>query len=365
MGDHLLYAIALTRVPGIGAVQAKILLEHLGSPKGIFEAPKKNLEKIEGIGIIRAHAIKSFADFTTAEHELAFIEKYKIQPIVLNDPAYPKRLLQCYDPPTLLFYRGNTSLNAERIVSIIGTRNHTEYGKLQTELLVNDLRDHNIVVVSGLAYGIDAIAHKSCVQHNIPTIGVLAHGLNKIYPSQHTSLAKQMIVNGGILTEFGMNTKPDRHNFPRRNRIVAGMTDCTIVVETAARGGSMITAELANGYNRDVFALPGRTIDPKSSGCNYLIKNNKAILLENADQLLEIMGWKPAKQRRKQQKELFVELTPDEQVIMEILKEKDSVHIDEIYQKCGLSSSSVAAAMLNLEFQNIVSSLPGKLYKLL
>jgi DNA processing protein len=219
--------------------------------------------------------------------------------------------------------------------------------------------------VSGLAYGIDAIAHKAAVQNNMSTIGVLAHGMDKIYPSQHKSLAKQMLLNGGLLTEFRKETLPDKHNFPRRNRVVAGMADATIVIETAEKGGSMITAELANGYNKDVFAFPGKTTDVKSIGCNNLIKNNKAILLTGADQLIETMGWESKKIKIKQQKQLFITLTADEKILVEILKEKDVVHIDEIYLKSGLTSSSVAASMLSLEFENVITSLPGKMYKLL
>jgi DNA processing protein len=234
-----------------------------------------------------------------------------------------------------------------------------------TEQLIAELQSLNILVVSGLAYGIDAIAHKTAVQYNLATVGVLAHGLDKIYPAQHASLAKQMLLNGGLLTEFRKETAADRHNFPRRNRIVAGMSDATIVVETALRGGSMITAELANGYNRDVFAFPGKVTDTKSAGCNHLIKNNKAILLTNAEQLVDMLGWTNKKPKRKEQKELFISVTNDEQILLDILKEKDTVHVDELFLKSGLNSSTVAASMLNLEFQNVIASLPGKMYKLL
>ena len=254
------------------------------------------------------------------------------------------------------------------MIAVIGTRNHTEYGKQITEKLVADLAELNITVVSGLAYGIDAIGHKAALKNNLPTVGVLAHGLDQVYPPQHTSLAKDMLKhNGGLLTEFRSNTTPDKHNFPTRNRIVAGMSDATIVIETGIKGGSMITAELANSYNKDVFAFPGKVTDSKSAGCNYLIKNNKAVLLTDAKDLIELMGWdeqKSQKQNRKVQKELFIELSNEEKIIVDILKEKEASHIDEINLRSGLSSGSVAAAILNLELQNVVLSQPGKRYSL-
>jgi len=365
MHPELLYQVSLTLIPNIGPVQAKILLQHFDTPD-IFKVKKRELEKIEGIGHIKAESIKSFTDFSTAEEEIAFIEKYKIKPLFITDNNYPKRLLNCYDSPILLYYKGEADLNADKVVAIIGTRNHTDYGKQITEQLVEELADQKVVVVSGLAYGIDAIAHKTAVKNNLPTVGVLAHGLDQVYPPQHTGLAKEMLkANGGLLTEFRSKSKPDKHNFPTRNRVVAGMSDATIVIETGIKGGSMITAELANNYNKDVFAFPGKVTDTKSAGCNYLIKNNKAILLTEARELVELMNWEqPQKPVLKKQKELFIELTDDEKIIVTILNGKKSVHIDEINFKSGLSSSSVAAAILSLELQNVVLSLPGKLYQI-
>lgn len=364
MHQELLHQLALTMVPNVGAVQAKILVEQFGSAEDIFKARKKDLDAIEGIGEIRAAAIKHFHGFAEAEAELEFIEKYKISTLFLTDKNYPQRLLNCYDSPTLLFYRGNADLNASRIISIIGTRHNTDYGKMLTDKLVSDLQPMNVTIVSGLAYGIDALAHKAAVQNGTTTIGVLAHGLDTIYPLQHASLAKQMLANGGLLSEFRKNTKPDKHNFPKRNRIVAGMADATIVIETPVKGGSIITAELANGYNKDVFAYPGRTNDVKSAGCNQLIRTNKAMLLNDTIELIEMLGWDDKKVKPKKQKELFIELSPDEKILIDVLQDKDVTHIDELYIKSGLNSSSVAAALLNLEFQNLVASLPGKTYRL-
>lgn len=367
MPENIVYQVALTLIPHIGPVQAKLLLQHC-EPEEIFHAKKHFLEKIDGIGPVRAASICRFRDFTAAEEEVKFIEKYKIRPLFLTDKDYPRRLLTCYDSPTLLYYRGEADLNVSQVVAIIGTRNHTEYAKYITDKLVKDLADQKIVVVSGLAYGVDAIAHKAAIRNNTPTVGVLAHGLDQVYPAAHASLARDMIRNGGgLLTEFRSNTRPDRHNFPGRNRIVAGMSDATIVIETDVRGGSMITAELANSYNRDVFAFPGRINDPKSAGCNYLIKNNKSMLVTDTEQLLQAMGWarkeKPGK-GRKAQRELFIELTADEKTVISMLKKKENMHIDEINTQSGLSSGSVAAAILKLELQNVVVSLPGKLYRL-
>lgn len=364
MSNDLLYQIALTLVPNIGSIQAKILIDHFGDAESVFKASEKKLNTVENIGEVKAASIKSFNNFEKAEEEIKFIEKYKIQPIFIKDEKYPKRLLNCYDAPILLYYRGTADLNHEKIISIIGTRSNTDYGKQITEKLITDLANENVMIVSGLAFGIDAIAHKAALQNNLHTIGVLAHGLDTIYPPQHKSMAKDMTQNGGLLTEFMQNTKPDRHNFPKRNRIVAGMADATIVVETAIKGGSMITAELAHNYNKDVFAFPGKITDSKSAGSNYLIKNKHAILLTDAAQLLEKMGWKKGKRASKSQKELFIELSADEKVIVDILKDKESVHVDELFIRSGLSSSAIAASMLNLELQNIILSLPGKMYKL-
>jgi DNA processing protein len=366
MNNDLLYQIALTLVPNIGNVHAKTLALHFGDAESIFKAKRKDLENIDGIGIVRAKSIKEFNSFVSAEREIKFIEQYKIAPLFLTDKNYPQRLLNCYDSPALLFYRGNTDLNTSKIVGVVGTRNNSDYGKNICEEIVRDLSEQNILIVSGLAFGIDTIAHKTALKNNISTIGVLAHGLDTLYPAQNKSLAKQMIEQGGLLTEFMSGINPDKQNFPKRNRIVAGMSDAIIVIETGKKGGSLITAELANGYNKDVFAIPGRYNDSKSEGCNFLIKNNKGSLITSAHDLLENMGWLENKKvLAKKQRELFIELTANEKVIIDILQSQENIAIDELYFKSALSSSSVAAALLMLEMQGIVASLPGKIYKLL
>ena len=365
MQSDLLYQLALSQVPNVGHVHAKILALHFGSASAVFSASRSVLEKIEGIGAIRAGSIKSFKDFKNAEEEIKFLHKFGIIPLFITDKQYPQRLLNCYDPPTILFYKGNANLNASRVVGIVGTRANTDYGKQFTEKFVKDLESFDILVISGLAFGIDAIAHKAALKNKLSTVGVLGHGLDTIYPPEHSGLAKEMIKSGGLLTEFRSKTKPDKHNFPSRNRVVGGICDAVIVVETGIKGGSMITAEMANSYNRDVFAVPGRSIDTRSAGCNHLIKNNKAILLTDAQQFIETMGWDNSSARaKKPQKELFIELSADEKTVVNLLQDKD-VSIDELVLKSGCSSSSIAAAILNLELKNVIQSLPGKMYRLL
>ena len=365
MNHDLLYQVALTLVPNIGDVHAKALISIYGDAHSVFKAKKKELENIEGIGTVRARSIKDFTDFSSSEEEIEFIEKYKITPLFITDADYPKRLLNCFDCPSLLYYRGNADLNTAKIISIVGTRNNSAYGKLVCENLIEGLRSENVLIVSGLAFGIDTIAHKSALKNDLQTVAVLAHGLDRIYPDQNKSLAKQITGQGGLLTEFISKSNPDKQNFPKRNRIVAGMCDAVIVIESGKKGGSLITAELGNGYNKDVFAIPGRVNDTKSEGCNYLIRNNKAALINSADDFLELMNWKQTpKPSAKKQRELFIELSPDERTIVGILQQKDGTHIDELYFKSGLSSSAVATALLMLEMQNVVASLPGKVYKL-
>lgn len=363
MSSGLLYQIAVTMLPGIGNVYTRQLVSFFGSPENVFKATRKDLESIEGIGPKRIEGILKF-NFSEAEKELAFIDKHKIQTLFFQDENYPKRLLHCFDSPALLYYKGNANLNASRIVSIVGTRNPTDYGRTVCENLVQDLANEDILVVSGLAFGIDTVAHKTSLKNQMQTVGVLAHGLDRIYPTINKTIAKQMVGAGGLLTEFRHATIPDKQNFPSRNRIVAGMSDCIIVIESDLKGGSLITAELGNGYNRDVFAYPGRASDTKSTGCNYLIKANKAALITSANDVLLTMGWKKKeKLKKKQQRELFIELPEDELAIYNLLK-NGPMHIDDLYIQSQLSGSAAAQALLMLEMQGIITSLPGKKYEL-
>lgn len=358
-----IHQLSLTLIPDLGSILTKLLVEHFGSATAVFNAKLKELAAVDGIGEHRARQIKHFKNHTDAEKELAVITGKNIELLFITDEKYPRRLRNCPDAPLVLFYKGNADLNHNKIINIIGTRHHTEYGRWATEQIIKELQAHQVTIVSGLAYGIDAIAHKTALQQQMPTIGVLAHGFQTIYPGLHKSLARDMMEQGGLLTEFLFNELPDRHHFPKRNRIVAGMTDATIVIETAVKGGSMITADLAFQYNRDVFALPGRINDAKSSGCLQLITDNKAILFINTASFLESLGWTETKKKKTAEKKLFYDLSVPEQTILSIIQDQEQIHVDEIYLQSKLSSSEMAAALLNLELQNIIVQLPGKKYK--
>lgn len=362
--EELVFELSLLRVPNIGAVHARLLLEAFGSASKIFQAPKKALESLEGIGTARARNIKSFQDFHLAQKEIAFIEKFNIRPIFIFDPDYPKRLLNCYDPPTMLFFKGAADLNHNRILSIVGTRKNTDYGKEATEKLIRELAPFQPIIISGLAFGIDTIAHKACIRNSVPTLAVLAHGLHTIYPYENAQLAKEMLYSGGLLSEFPSGTDPDRHHFPSRNRVVAGIADAVVVIETGIRGGSMITAELADSYNREVFALPGRNSDPRSEGCNLLIREQKAVLLSSGEELAKSLGWLDKKPvNRPVQPELFAALSEEEKILIRLIEQSESMHVDQLLIQSGLSTSQFATALLNLEISNMVSCLPGKRYK--
>ncbi|GAA4319717.1 DNA-processing protein DprA [Flaviaesturariibacter amylovorans] len=365
MAPDLLYQLALTQVPGIGDVQARFLLQHYGNAETVFRARRSELESLEGIGTARAAAIRRFRDFHLAESELRYLQRAGLQAWCLTDAAYPQRLLHCYDPPTLLFGRGAADLNTPRLVAIVGTRNATDYGRSVTEALVQELAPYRATIVSGLAFGIDAIAHKAALRAGLPTIGVVGHGLARVYPYEHHGLARSMVDGGGaLLSEFFHDVKPDKHNFPLRNRIVAGLCDCTVVIETQVKGGSMITARMADGYHRDVFAVPGRLTDKGSSGCHELLRQQKAQLFTSADALAEALGWKDRNRPAATQKALFVELSDDERQLMQLLEGAPQLHVDDLYLRSGLPNSSAAAALLNLELQGVIVGLPGKCYRL-
>lgn len=359
----LLDQLALTFVPGIGDVLAKNLLSYCGSATEIFKSSRQKLLQIPGIGPKMATAILKSDCFSRAETEMKFLEKNKFRAVFYTDPDYPKRLKSCIDAPILLFYHGKADLNKQRIVSIVGTRNATAYGRQLCEELIDHLKCFDITVISGLAYGIDICAHKACVKQHVPTIGVLGHGLDRIYPALHRATAEKMLEYGGLVTEFPSQTKPDRENFPKRNRIIAGMADATIVVEASIKGGALITAEIANSYNRDVFTFPGRIGDEFSEGCNFLVRFNKAGLLTGYDDLATQLGWLDEKISPKKQQLLFPpDLTDEEKQIFNKLKEFEQVGIDDLSLKTNLPLSVLAMNLLNLEMQGVVRSLPGKTY---
>lgn len=361
----LFHQIALTLIPGVGSVNSRLLLKHFGSPQDLFKAKKSQLLAIPGIGEKTAQSILQHDFFERAEQELDFVEKYKIQTFFYTSDDYPRRLKNCYDAPVLLYYKGNADLNNSKVVSIVGTRNATHYGRELTNSLVEELKKHDVLVVSGLAYGIDAMAHKACLKQDIPTVGVVGHGLDRIYPAQHRSLAEKMVSNGGLLTEFPSQTIPDRENFPKRNRIVAGMADATIIVEASLTGGALITAELANSYNRDVFSFPGNVNEEFSAGCNFLIKTNRANLITSAKDLEYLLGWTSFEPKEdKKQLSLRLNLSVDEKKIIDVLIARGQTAVDEIALETKLPQSKLAITILGLEMQGILIALPGKVYKL-
>ncbi len=368
MHTDLYHTIALLQTPLVGDKTARTLIAHCGSAKKVFAATKKELSQIPGIGIGVADSIKKFDGWNTTDAELLFIEKHKIDATIYHESKYPNRLKHYDDLPTILYQKGDWNANKEdRIVGIIGTRKPTIYGRDFTEKLVEDLEPYKVTIISGLAYGIDVTAHRASLERNIPTVGVLAHGLGRIYPPAHLKTAERMWQEGGaLLTELPSYTPPDRENFPRRNRIVAGLCDALVVAETAQRGGSMITATIAQSYHKDVFALPGRSIDTASAGCNFLIKNQQASLIEKVDDLVNMMSWEPINSTVKQaaQTALFLELNPEEQAILNILREADnkSLDIDSLTFKAQIPASRLASILLSMEFNGAIQSLPGKRY---
>lgn len=361
----LKYQIGITLIPGVGDVNGKKLISYCGSAEAVFKEKKKALLKIPGIGELTVNSIVSQNVLERAEEEVAFIEKYRIKTFFFNDKDYPKRLKHCIDSPIMLYYKGNADLNSDKIISLVGTRRATEYGKEICSKIIEELSHLKVIVVSGLAYGIDAKAHQAALQFGLETVGVLAHGLDRIYPYAHKSMAEKMINSGGLLTDFLSKTSPDRENFPKRNRIIAGISDALVVVESAIKGGALITANIANSYNRDVFAFPGKITDKFSEGCNYLIKTNKAALIQSAKDIEYIMLWEEKSKTSTFQHKLFEELSPEEDMIIKILQEKGEVSVDYIVLQSQLSNSKIAAILLNLEFKGMVKSLPGKMYKCL
>lgn len=366
MKNSLLYEIGLTLIEGIGDVNAKGLLAYCGSPEQVFKHKKPQLLKIPGIGETLARSIVSSTKvLRRAEEEMAFIEKYHIKPLFLTDEEYPARLRNCTDGPILLYYKGSSKLNASKIVAVVGTRKPSKYGIEKTEELVSGLRESNVLVVSGLAYGVDVLAHKTSLEVGLETVGVLAHGLDRIYPQTHDKIAKRMIHQGGLLTDFMSGTNPDAVNFPKRNRIVAGMCDALVVVESKRTGGSLITATIAGSYNKDVFAFPGRAGDVLAEGGNGLIKRNRAALIESSEDLLDAMQWVEQEKKKSQSKQipLMVALTEEEKPLMNLFQQRQQLHIDEICQTLQMPVSKVSALLLQLEFSNLIRSKPGKLYE--
>ena len=368
--QDLIYQIGITLVKGIGNITAKQIIENQNNVALFFTEKKHVLERTSGLSRRIINEIHNPDVLRRAEKEIRFMEKAHITPLFITDPSYPNRLKECVDAPVMLYFRGNTDLNVEKIISIVGTRNATTYGREITDQLVSDVREvfPDSLIVSGLAYGIDIAAHRAALRENVATIGILAHGLDRIYPPGHRNTAAEMIHAGGLLTDFVSETNPDRQNFVKRNRIVAGMADCTVVIESAQKGGALITSGIADSYNRDVFAFPGKTSDKYSQGCNLLIKNKKAALVTSAADIFQEMNWhNPPEAGKIQaiQRVLFPELNPEEQKVMEILSKVGSMQLNLLAIELDLPVNRLSVILFELEMNGLIRCKAGGMYSLL
>ena len=364
MNEQELFSIlALQKVELVGDVVAKKLLNHFESASAVFNAKANQLTSIDGIGSALVKNLKDKSVFAKAEAELKYIQDNDIDILFYKDILYPEKLKHCFDSPILLFSAGNIDLQKRRIISIVGTRQVTSHGAEFCRNLIAEIAPLNPIIVSGFAYGVDIVAHQAAMEHDLQTIGVLAHGLNQIYPASHKKYCKKMEENGGFMTEFWSNSNPDKENFVKRNRIVAGMTEATIVIESAERGGSLITASLANDYNRDVFAVPGRITDKYSLGCNNLIKTQKANLLTSAADLIYMLNWDIKESKKGVQKQLFVDLLPDEQKVYDYLLQNGTEEMDVIALECQFPIYLLSGMLLNMELKGVIRPLQGKKFE--
>jgi DNA processing protein len=363
----LKHKIALGLIPRIGDINARKLVSHFGSVEAVFHEPYRNLVKIPGIGAGLAKYISDRSYLETAEKEVEYIEKNKISTYFYLDNDYPYRLKQCDDSPVVFFFRGDCDLNSSKILSIVGTRNATVRGRELCDKIIGGLAEGHpdLIIVSGLAYGIDIAAHKAALASNLQTIGVLAHGFKTTYPSIHDSTAKSMVKQGGLLTDFISDALPERNNFLKRNRIIAGMADATLVIESGIKGGALITADIANSYNRDVLAVPGRPDDQWSAGCNSLIRNNKASLTECSDDIEYFLNWKPEKSKPPVQKTLFADMDDTERVIYELISKEGELPIDSICRSIEIPVYKLSSILLQMEFKDLVKCYPGNIYRII
>jgi len=362
--NTLLYQIATTQLYGFGSIRSKRLLHSVGNETDIFQLPFDELAFLSGFSIDMLKKMDRQRALQKAEAILALTAKHRISVLFYTDAAYPRRLKHCDDAPLVLYYKGECEFNNSRFVAVVGTRNASDYGRQLCKELIRSFSGNNITVVSGMAYGIDITIHQLCLQHDLPTIGVMAHGLDIIYPHVHRSIAHQMFNHGGLVSEYPSDTPPDRENFPMRNRIVAGLCDATIVVETKRKGGSLITAELANDYNRDVFTYPGSVFDENMQGCNQLIANNKAHLIQSGDDFLCKMGWNSAV-KIPIQRSMFPNLNPQEQTLVRLLEQMGTMNLDTLATHLKLSASELSVLLFGLEMNGLVRSVPGNQCQLL
>ena len=363
--SDLQYILALQHVPNLGDASAKKLIRHAGSAEAVFKEKKTSLLKIDGIGSTKLADLFSEDNLKAAEKEVEFIRKNNIQPLYYQEPAYPEKLKHCFDGPILLFQRGNVDLINKKILSVVGTRKVTPHGIKFCEQLIEDLAPLEPVIVSGFAYGVDITAQNAALKNGLQTIGCLAHGLNQIYPAVHHKYANAVEANGGFLTDFWSADIFDRNNFLKRNRIIAGLSEATVVIESAEKGGSLVTADIANSYNREVFAVPGRPTDSQSRGCNMLIKSQQAHVLTSAADLVYILNWQPESASKAIQKQLFVELEEEEEAVYGYLQENGKEQLDLIALHCRIPTFKAASLLLNMELKGFVRPLPGKIFEII
>lgn len=373
INQETLYAVALTRINYFNVATSLQLYRKLGSATNIMEHRHDIRAVLPDATPRLIKALKDISDaMRRAEKELEFDESHRIKPLVFNDDDYPQRLRECEDAPLVVYYRGTADLNKQRIISVVGTRHCTVYGQEIISKFISQLKElcPDVLVVSGLAYGVDIQAHRNALKNGFETVGVLAHGLDYLYPTAHRDTATEMLKQGGLLTEFMTSTNADKINFVRRNRIIAGTADATIVVESAAHGGGLITADIANSYGREVFTFPGNIGMPYSEGCNNLIRDNKAALITSAEDFVKTMGWEQdAKLKKAREKgierQMFPELTDDETRIVNTLQHTNDLQANIISVKCGLPISTVASTLFNLELKGIVRLYAGGVYHLI
>ena len=362
--EKLLAILRLQKCKAVGDILAKKLIVNVGYVSQIFKEKATSLSKINGIG---NHVLKNLfneENLKLATQELKYIKDNAVSYSYFLEDDYPNNLQHCIDSPILLFKDGNLDLSNQKIISIVGTRNMSSYGRDFCNKLIEDLAQYNPIIVSGFAYGVDICAHKAAVKNNLQTIAVLAHGLEQIYPKVHKKYINQVNENGGFLSEFWHNEAPLRENFLKRNRIVAGISKATIIIESAVKGGSLVTADIANSYNKDVFAVPGRTTDLYSKGCNNLIKNNRAFLLNSAEEIVKMLNWDLNEKPKTIQPQLFLELNENEQKIYDLLHKKGKQLLDVISLECNIPIYQLSAILLQMELKGVSKPLPGKMFEL-
>ena len=371
--EEILALLRLQKTKSVGDILAKKLIATIGNAEDVFKEKKNILQKVSGIG---GYAIQNLLDDTNqelAEKELEYINKNKIQFSYFLEDDYPKNLQHCIDAPILFFKDGNIDFSNDRIIFIVGTRTMTNYGRDFCEKLMDELAPYNPIIVSGFAYGVDICAHKNAMKQNLQTIGVLAHGFEQIYPKSHKKYIHEMNENGGFITEFFHNENPLRENFLKRNRIVAGISKATIIIESASKGGSLVTADIANSYDRDVFAVPGKVTDLMSKGCNQLIQQHKAHLLESAKDIIQMLNWDiwtsstqdVSRVSTSVQKKIFVDLKEDEQKIYDYLQKNGSQVLDLIALEIHIPVYQLASILLQMELKNVIKPLPGKMFEVI